>query len=211
MPCIAIVAVIMVCAILLVIVLGQSKGGVVTASRGAATLAAKSKGSQQNRRAKQVGRYFDLLEQILREKGKPNCRRLLCLCEESLGFIPALIREERSENGEFIIASIPAVEIGLKYWAALRQLVKIQAVEQLVDSMPELDPWKSEVQVAYSNAEFSKDILTFVRGHPGVRQSKLGKMIGISGQTLRWVVYYLEKTGQVRRKKVGNTYELYAP
>jgi len=119
------------------------------------------------------------------------------------------VADEKRQYGDFNIASIPAIEIALKYWAALRDLGKIQIVERMIDNLPELEPWKKEVRAAYANAKFSKAILAFIGEHPGTRQNRLGKAIGISGQTLRWLVYYLERTGSLRRDKQGNTYGLY--
>jgi len=156
-----------------------------------------------------VDRYFDLVDRIRAKRGKDNFRQLLRYCEESLYLIPALVAEEKQEYGKFNIASIPAIEIGLKYWAALQDLEKIQTVEQIINSLPELKPWKGDVRMAYSNAEFSKNILAYVHEHPGTLQSQLGKAVGLSGQTVRWLIYYLEKTGRLRRKKSGSTYELY--
>ena len=156
-----------------------------------------------------VDQYFDLVERIRAERGKPNFRQLLHHCEESLYLIPAIVADEKQEYGKFNTASIPAIEIGLKYWAALQDLEKIQTVEQIINSLPELKPWEEDVRMAYSNAEFSKNILDYVHKHPGTLQSQLGKAVGLSGHTVRWLIYYLEKTGRLRRKKNGSTYELY--
>ena len=109
---------------------------------------------------------------------------------------------------EFNISSIPAIETGLNYWAALGYVEKIRAVESLIDRCPELDFYEHEVQEAYAKVDFAQSILAFLKDNPGFRQSKLGKAMGLSGQTVRWAVYYLEKVGRIRPKKVRNTYQL---
>ena len=209
MPCIAVVVIVVICLILLVVALGQKKQSVAVRHEVSGQQPTRPRTASTKKTTERVDRYFDLIERIRGGKGKRDFRQLLRFCEESLNLIPALVDEEKREYGEFNIASIPAIEIGLKYWAAIGDLGRIQTVERMIDNLPELDPWEEEVCAAYGNAEFSKGILAFVSEHPGTRQSRLGKTIGISGQTVRWLVYYLEKTGRLRREKKGNTYELY--
>lgn len=209
MPCIAVVVVVVICLILLLVALGWKNQSMALRHEASEDQPGRPRTASTKKTTERVDRYFDLIEKIRVEKGKRGFRQLLRFCEESLHLIPALVDEEKSQYGKFNIASIPAIEIGLKYWAAIGDLGRIQTIERMIDTLPELVPWEQEVRAAYSNTEFSKGILAFVGEHPGTRQSRLGKTIGISGQTVRWLVYYLEKTGRLRRKKKGNTYELY--
>jgi len=209
MPCIVMVVIVVICLILLLIALGYQKQSTAASDRAAGQRLLEPRSVSTKSTTERVARYFDLIERIRSEKGKHDYSQLLRFCEESLYLLPALVAEEKREYGEFEIGSIPAIEIGLKYWAVLGDVGRIQAVERMVGSLPELEPWEEEVRAAYSNAEFSKSILAFVREHRGTLQSKLGKAIGISGQTVRWLVYYLERTGRLRREKKSNTYELY--
>jgi len=209
MPCIAIVVIVVICLILLLFAVGRKKKSAAARHKASRQQTPGPRTAWTGKSTERVDRYFDLIERIHGGKGKQDFRQLLSLCEESLHLIPALVAEEKRQYGEFNIASIPAIEVGLKYWAALGDVGKIQTVERMIDSLPELEPWEEEVRAAYANAEFSKGILAFVGEHPGTRQSRLAKSIGISGQTVRWLVYYLEKIGSLRREKNGNIYELY--
>jgi hypothetical protein len=203
------VVILVICLILLLIALGGKKKSTAARHKASGQRPFGSRTASTQKTTERVDRYFDLIEKIRGEKSKRDFRQLLRFCEESLHLIPALVAEEKRQYGEFNIASIPAIEVGLKYWAALGDLGKIQTVERMIDSLPELKPWVEEVREAYANAEFSKGILAFLGEHPGTRQSRLAKSIGISGPTVRWLVFYLEKTGSLRREKNGNIYELY--
>lgn len=200
--------------ILLVSVCSRRSGGKPRKARGGRPRATSPKPTQESSsvgRKRKVDLYFDLLDRIRKEKSRHDYHRVLELCEQSLPLIPALIRDEKTEYGAFNIASIPAIETGLNCWAVLGELEKIRAVESLIERCPDLAFYDDHVQEAYAKADFAGSILGFIKENPGFRQSKLGKAIGLSGQTVRWVVYYLERFGRIQRKKAGNTYELYVP
>src|SRR5207249_3209173 len=64
------------------------------------------------------GGYYSLLQQIQVSEREGDLRQALRACEESLALLGDFVETEKREYGSFVIQSIPAIEIGARYWAA---------------------------------------------------------------------------------------------
>lgn len=153
--------------------------------------------------------YFALLERIEENKSNDNYK-MLEYCEKTLPLLPQFVEKWKQMDGEFSINSIPAIELGCKFWAVINDRSHLDAVKAVVESVPELrEGWAGEVVAAFAMEQVSREIQAYVRDHPGTVQSKLKDLIGKPGQMISEVAYWLDRLGKLRRVKAGRSYELY--
>lgn len=75
----------------------------------------------------------------------------------SLPLIPSLIEKSRSSGEEFDITNIPAIELGVKIWSYQGNEERVKEVERLVESYPELSPWRIHIDRAYERLKESAE------------------------------------------------------
>ncbi len=75
----------------------------------------------------------------------------------SLPLIPSLIEKSRSSGEEFDITNIPAIELGVKIWSYQGNEEKVREVERLVESYPELSPWRIHIDRAHERLSESSE------------------------------------------------------
>lgn len=155
-----------------------------------------------------VDEYFQLLNFISESKKKKNFEKMLLYCDNSLPKIPALIRETKRDYGKFDLKSIPAIEIGLIFWAAYENKSKILQVQSLVNKYPDLEPWKTNVNEAFENLDLVSKIMELLK-KSSVKQSEIKTIMGQNdGKKISNILYYLDQIGKVERVKNGNSYDV---
>ena len=156
-----------------------------------------------------MDKYFELLQHILNWQSKRHYGKMLECCARSLPLLPALIAGHKREYGRFDISSIPAIEVGCRYWAAMNDTEALQSVEKSIRTVPELlEGWASVVRAAFDDERLSSRIQEYVKEHPGTPQNKLGKALGASGRDAARIVGTLVNIGRINRLRSGNTYNL---
>lgn len=160
--------------------------------------------------SKQVDLYYTLLNQILDAKKKKDFHQMLSHCDRCFPLIPALIKKTKVEcNGKFLIKSIPAIELGLIFWAIYEDKSKIQKIQDLVNKFPDLEPWKHNVEDAFNSFEMTRQILQLLETDSIFKQTDIKKMIPeADGKKVASSVYYLNLTGRIEKEKTGNSYNL---
>lgn len=160
--------------------------------------------------SKQVDLYYTLLNQILDAKKKKDFHQMLSYCDQCFPLIPALIRKTKVEcNGKFLIKSIPAIELGLIFWAIYEDKSKIQKIQELVNKFPDLEPWKHNVDDAFNSFEMTRQILQLLEKDSTLKQTDIKKMIPeADGKKVANLVYYLSLISRIEREKAGNSYNL---
>ena len=135
---------------------------------------------------------------------------MLSYCDQCFPLIPALIKKIKVEcNGKFVIKSIPAIELGLIFWAIYEDKSKIQKIQELVNKFPELEPWKHNVDDAFNSFEMTRQILQLLETDSILKQTDIKKMIPeADGKKVANLVYYLSLIGRIEKEKAGNTYNL---
>lgn len=155
-----------------------------------------------------VDEYYKLLNLILESKKKKDFLKMLQYCDNSLPKIPALIKETKHDFGSFDLKSIPAIEIGLIFWAVFENKSKLTQVQNLVNQYPDLEPWTKNVNESYETLDLVCKIIELLK-KSSVKQNEIKSMIGqIDGKKVSNVIYYLDLIGRVERVKNGNTYEV---
>jgi hypothetical protein len=155
-----------------------------------------------------VDDYYKLLNLILESKKKKNFEKMLSYCDNSLPKIPALIKETKHDFGSFDLKSIPAIEIGLIFWAVFENRSKITKIQNLVNQYPDLEPWKNNVNESFETLDLVNKIMGLLK-ESSIKQNEMKLMIGqIDGKKVSNILYYLDLIGKVERVKNGNTYEV---
>ncbi len=106
----------------------------------------------ENRRS-DIDTYYYYLNMITEYVRNRYDDRVLHYCELSLPLIPALIEHEISHTGEFDISTIPAIELGARLWALSGNEQKLNELQHLVASHPELAPWQLHIDKAFELLE----------------------------------------------------------
>ena len=154
--------------------------------------------------------YYSLVEKIEQSKSEDNYEKMLDYCEKTLPLLPQFVQNWKQTDGEFSIGSIPAIELGCKFWAMINDRTHLNAVKTVVESVPELtEGWGSEVGTAFEMEQLSREIQECVKAHPGTIQSKLKDLIGKPAQEVSEVAYWLDRLGKMKRVKAGRSYALY--
>jgi hypothetical protein len=156
-----------------------------------------------------VGTYFALLDSIQAAQSKREYARMLEYCAQSLPLLPSLVRDSKRRYGAFDISSIPAVEIGCRYWAAMQNGDKLRQVAEMVNQVPILKrEWGEDVKDAFADMEVVARIEAFIKQNPDWLQTKLSKAVGAPGKDVARVLATLENLGRVVRTRAGKTYKL---
>jgi len=153
--------------------------------------------------------YFALLDSIRATQSRRECIRMLEYCAQSLALLPSLVRDCRRQYGAFDVCSIPAIEIGCRYWAALRDGDRLRQVAEVVSQVPILKKeWGHVVKTAFSDLELAARVEACIGKNPGLLQTKLGKAVGAPGKDTTRLVATLTNLGSVVRTRSGKSYEL---
>lgn len=102
---------------------------------------------------------------------------MLLYCDNSLPKIPALIKETKREYGSFDLKSIPAIEIGLNFWAVFENKAKLTQVQILVNQYPDLEPWTKNVNESFETLDLVCKIIELLK-KSSVKQNEIKSIIG---------------------------------
>ena len=136
---------------------------------------------------------------------------MLGYCQISISLLEPLIEQTKKEFGTFDIKSIPAIEFGSTFWAVYGAEGQLLNLKEVVECLPELEPWKENIDKAFAMKALASRIYQHVRNNEGCLQKELKKALSVEdGRLVSNVVYYMELVGKLERKKTGNTYSLSA-
>lgn len=169
-------------------------------------------GGGSGRQARASDGYFDsmiCMQEAVRNSDFEAAPRHV---HENLRHISAWVRETCSEFGAFDIRTIPGIEQGGTVLALQGDDDGLARMRQVVDSTPELAPWRETVSQHERDRELFAAILATVRQQPGVLQTDIKTHVGESdGRRVANLLYYLDKAGKVARVKAGRTHKVMPP
>ena len=155
--------------------------------------------------------YYRTMADMQQAISTRDYRRAASLVLENMEQIPAWVRATRREFGE-VPPSIPALEAGGTMLAITGDQRGLDRMHQLVGQIPELSGRVTTVQQHLSDLHLVRDIQRAIEKHPGCKQTDIKTLIGAQdGRRPATLIRWLEKQGQVVRRKKGRTYELYSP
>ena len=156
-----------------------------------------------------VQTYFGLLDRIRATQSRRDYARMLECCALSLPLLPSLVSDTKRQFGAFDICSIPAIEVGCRYWAALQDGAALRQVAEVVNQVPVLkDGWRKLVDAAFADMALAGRIEACLVQSPGMLQTKLAKALGAPGRDTARIVATLSNLGRIARTRSGKTYEL---
>ncbi len=104
-----------------------------------------------------IDRYYYYLNMITENVRNGYNYMVLKYCDLSLPLIPILIEQNKKSVGEFDITTLPAIELGAKLWSYQGNVEKIKEIEDLVNSHPELEPWRIHLDRAYERIDSEQE------------------------------------------------------
>jgi hypothetical protein len=180
----------------------------IISSKGESMLKEKERRRKQSKTGMEAKEYFRLLDKIQESKSEGKFDKMLEYCSRSLELIDSLITDTKQQYMKFDIKTIPAIEIGATYWAALGEKDKLQELKEIVDTYFDLKPWKDIVEEALSDMELANKIYNLVKGNEAIEQKNLKDILVEDSGDISSVCYNMAAMGRIRRKKKGNTYIL---
>ena len=163
------------------------------------------------RRDDATAAYYATMADMQQAISARDYRRAAALVLENMDQIPAWVRETRSEFGD-VPPTIPALETGGTMLAITRDQRGLERMQQLVAQIPELSGREATVQQHLSDFHLVRGIQQAIEKNPGCKQTELKTLIGVSdGRRPATLIRWLEKHGEVVRRKKGRTYALYSP
>jgi len=156
-----------------------------------------------------VDAYYKLLQGIEAARKVGRHMDAYSYCIQSLPYLPDLIGVDYFfRDGQFLIRSVPAIEIGSAYAAVLDDEPRLSLMESDITARPEFAPWLEDVQQARRMQVIARDLRALLQAEPGFIQSGVAKRLGVQGKDSSKVVKYLEGLGLLLRTPEGKSYAL---
>lgn len=154
-----------------------------------------------------VDAYYNSLEKLQASKKDGSARlRYAMMC---LVFLEPLITYSKREWGS-VPPSIPAIPEAIIFQAINGNKGELENIKDIVGFFPQLGKYQATVEEGFAILDVAAKVREHVRDHPGCLQNGLKKaLVSDNGRLISRVVHYMEIAGQIRRKKGGNSYELY--
>jgi hypothetical protein len=188
--------------------LGQDAGE--SRSSSANELTAQSPSRQRGRRVSDA--YFENMARIQGAIASQAFDEAAKYVRESFRYIPDWVRENVHEYGSFDISTIPALQQGGTMLALVGDDKSLDQMREIVNSTPELESWRAEVDQHLSDRVLFETIMAVVVENPNCLQTDVKTLTGIAdGHRIGTLISYLEKAGKLVRVKAGRTYQLLLP
>ena len=176
------------------------------AAREAGTYLSKPNGSDDAMDA-----YYSTMDSLQRAISNREYPRATGLVLENLELIPPWVRRTKREFGD-VPPTIPALEKGGTILVITGHRAGLDRMQQVVSQIPELSKWREQVKRHVYELDLVRQILRVVEDNPGCRQNKIKTLLGIpDARRAATLIQWLAKDGQIIRKKISKTYELYPP
>ena len=156
--------------------------------------------------------YFDTMARMQDAVSERNFEDAARLVRENLKYISDWVKETRRDYGSFDISTIPGLQQGGKVLALVGDDEGLVRMNEIVASVPELEPWIEEVKQHQYDRRLFQAILELVAAQPNCRQTDVKGLIGeADGHRVANLISYLDKAGKIARIKSGRTYRLLPP
>lgn len=154
--------------------------------------------------------YFDTMGRMLEAVSNRDYATAATLARKNLNELPALVRSTKREYGSFDLQGIPGLDQGGIMLALAEDRDALAQMKRIVDSVPELAPWRDEPERHLKNLDLFGKISTAIASRPGCMQNSIKELVGFDdGRRIANLISWLEKAGRVRRVRQGATYALY--
>lgn len=153
--------------------------------------------------------YFTQLERLTSSVSAKDYTAAAEAARASLPLLRNWLNDPRGA-GQRLDIRIPALSQGGTMMAITGDRDGLCELRRLVQDFDHLDAYRKEAEEHFVDLDLFNRIRDVIRRKPGVLQNQMKAELGINdGRRASRLVSYLEKSGEVRRAKNGNTYELY--
>jgi hypothetical protein len=156
-----------------------------------------------------LGGYYAFMQAMQEAEKARDFDKMLLYLDKTIPILHKFVDDTKKAFGSFDIDTIPAIDIGCRYWAVLGEREKLQQLKTVLEQKKALKKWVPSVQGALEDADLSDRVQTHLKNNPGSLQNQLGKTLGVSGRDTARIVATLDKLGKVHREENGKTYKLY--
>jgi len=157
-----------------------------------------------------LNNYYTYMDKMQAAEKSNNIADALEYVKKTIPFLDQFVDDTIASYGTFDIGTIPAIDIGCRYWPALGDMNNLSLLKEAVENKKELKNWQSSIEKAFIDVELSGRIKVYLQNNPGQYQNTFGKELNVSGKDTTRIVKNLEKLGLVKREVDGKTYKLYA-
>lgn len=187
-------------------VVHESTSSVEKRSNGIPNVVAYYREMSKGKSLKQLNsRYFDILNQIKEVDKRGDIKKLLGLCQESMGLMESFIKFTKKEYGSYDIPTVPALEKALIYLSVTGNSEELLNIKEIVFYFKELHPYKEKVRIAFYRKELALKIYQYIKSNPNCPQNELKKNLDCDdGRLISTTVKYMEKAGKLISTKDGN-------
>lgn len=153
--------------------------------------------------------YFTQLERLTSSVSAHDYPSAAMAARASLPLLRDWLNDPHGE-GQRLDIRIPALSQGGTMMAITGDRDGLRELHELVQDFDHLEAYRGEAAEHLVDLNLFDRIREVIRSSPGVRQNRIKAELGIDdGRRASRLVSYLEKSGEIRRAKDGNTYELY--
>jgi hypothetical protein len=151
--------------------------------------------------------YFSTMAKLQEAVSKRNYELAARLTRENIRQVSVFVRSTQLDYGSFDIRSIPGLEQGGTMLALVGDDQGLKEMQDLVRSLPELEPWHSTVRQHEEDRNLFAAILIAIEKNPGCLQTDVKELIGAEdGRRVANLISWLEKAEKISRTKKGRTY-----
>ncbi|MCC6165100.1 MAG: hypothetical protein IT182_17280 [Acidobacteria bacterium] len=156
-------------------------------------------------------RYFGLHEHIQAAHRARDYSKVASLSRQTYALLPAFVAAWKREYGRWDIQSSVAVHTGGTIVAVLQDEDGVRLLQKTMSTVDELELWRPVGEAAAADLRPVGQIMAVVSEHPDVLRSALrDRLPDADVPRLETLAAWLEKTGRIRRVRVGKSYELTA-
>jgi len=153
--------------------------------------------------------YFTQLERLTSSISAKEYPAAAAAARASLPMLRDWLKDPRGD-GQRLGIRIPALSQGGTMMAITGDREGLSELRRLVQEFDFLETYREEAEEHFADLDLFEQIRDAIRSNPGVLQTQLKLDLGIEdGRRASRLVSYLEKSGEIRRAKIGKTYELY--
>ncbi|AUQ99317.1 DnaJ domain-containing protein [Phaeobacter inhibens] len=153
--------------------------------------------------------YFTQMEHLRSGVTEKDYQKAAAAARASLPWVRKWLMDPRGSEDRLEL-SIPALSQGGTMMAFVGDKDGLMELRKLVQEFDYLEPFKDEAENHFIDMDLFNRIREAITAKPGLLQNRLKTELDVSdGRKISRLVAYLDKAGEIRRAKSGNTYALF--